>query len=66
VGVNFCATSGKIQHDTREAAEKILGRAANGRKKRRVKHKRDTWRGKLGVYRCPDCRYWHIGHSREN
>lgn len=48
----------KIGHDTREAAEEQVRALLRGG--------RDWYDSTmLHVYRCPDCRRWHVGHLQK-
>ena len=50
-GAGLCH-SGKYRYDTSSAAYR-------GQRAMRRKHHE-----KLGVYRCPNCHGWHLGHQR--
>ena len=55
-----CIT-GKVQHNTRQNADK-------SRRKMAIKNIRNRVIGietkVLNVYQCPFCPYWHVGHSK--
>lgn len=61
----FCGRSGKIRHATRDAAFRQLRVIQSGRARGRrdgIELKPPPNLGKLGVYRCPHCEDWHVGH----
>lgn len=61
----FCERSGKIRHATRALAFQQLGRVREGRTIRRRLGLAPKGRSNLteiGVYQCPDCGGWHVGH----
>jgi hypothetical protein len=49
-----CAPTGKVVYRSPERAEKI----------RKLIRKKSGDR--LSVFRCDDCRFWHLGHSLSN
>jgi hypothetical protein len=51
-----CATTGKVRHATRASAKSHL------RRLRRAKGKATRATQPIGVYACPDCGCWHVGH----
>lgn len=48
-----CDRSGKVQYASPKAAKKaVRGLQVKGKSG-----------GRMHSYHCPDCRWWHIGHS---
>ena len=61
----FCERTGKVRHANRNKAVRQLGRVREGRSIRRrlgIPPRGLSNVTEIGVYQCPHCGDWHVGH----